>query len=87
MLESSRNYVAIPPGMTIKELLQDRGISQKEFAVRIGASEKHVSKLIKAASIEILLDALGPKCFVIISIHIKESQDISIPPSSAIQSS
>ena len=46
MLESSRNYVAIPPGMTIKELLQDRGISQKEFAVRIGASEKHVSKLI-----------------------------------------
>ena len=30
---------------------------------------------------------LGPKCFVTISIHIKQSQDIRIPPSSAIQSS
>ena len=48
---------------------------------------RQVSKLIPAASKEILLDALGPKCFVMISIHIKDSQDIRIPPSSAIQSS
>ena len=34
-----------------------------------------------------LLEALGPKCFVIISIHIKESQEIKKPASRAIQSS
>ena len=38
--------VAIPPGMTIREMLEDRGMSQKEFAQRMGLSEKHVSKLI-----------------------------------------
>ena len=33
------------------------------------------------------VDAFGPKCFVIISMHIKESQEIRMPPSRAIQSS
>lgn len=46
MIEKSKTYIAIPPGVTIKEQLQDRGITQKEFAKRIGFSEKHVSKLI-----------------------------------------
>lgn len=41
----SRSFIAVPPGETIKEMLEDRGISQKEFAGRIGMSEKHVSKL------------------------------------------
>ena len=40
-----------------------------------------------AAWIEMMVDALGPKCFVTISIHINESQEIRIPPSRAIQSS
>lgn len=42
----SRTYIAIPPGATIKEQLNDRGMSQKEFAARMDLSEKHVSKLI-----------------------------------------
>lgn len=42
----SRTYIATPPGATIKEQLIDRGMSQKEFAVRIDMSEKHISKLI-----------------------------------------
>ena len=42
----SRSIIATPPGQTIKEQLNDRGMSQKEFAVRIDMSEKHVSKLI-----------------------------------------
>ncbi len=42
----SRTYIATPPGATIKEQLSDRGLSQKEFAVRMGMSEKHISKLI-----------------------------------------
>lgn len=42
----SKTYVATPPGETIKEQLIDRGISQKEFALRMDMSEKHISKLI-----------------------------------------
>lgn len=34
-----------------------------------------------------MFDARGPKCLVTISIHINESQEISIPASSAIKSS
>jgi len=45
-MERSRSYMATPPGATIKEQLIDRGMSQKEFAVRMGISEKHISKLI-----------------------------------------
>ena len=36
---------------------------------------------------EMIVDALGPKCLVIISIHKKDNQEIRMPPSSAIQSS
>ncbi len=42
----SRTYIATPPGATIKEQLNDRNMSQKEFATRMNLSEKHVSKLI-----------------------------------------
>ena len=42
----SRSLIATPPGATIKEQLHDRGISQKEFALRMDMSEKHISKLI-----------------------------------------
>lgn len=42
----SKSYIAIPPGATIKEQLEDRGITQKEFAARMCMSEKHISKLI-----------------------------------------
>ncbi len=42
----SRTYIAVPPGATIKEQLDDRGMTQKEFAVRMDMSQKHVSKLV-----------------------------------------
>ncbi|MCM1044340.1 MAG: HigA family addiction module antitoxin [Candidatus Gastranaerophilales bacterium] len=42
----SRSFIATPPGATIKEQLNDRGMSQKEFALRLDMSEKHISKLI-----------------------------------------
>lgn len=42
----SSSYIATPPGVTIKEQLRDRGMSQKEFAARMDMSEKHISKLI-----------------------------------------
>ena len=46
MMVRSRTIIATPPGMTIKEQLVDRGMSQKDFAARMDMSEKHISKLI-----------------------------------------
>lgn len=51
MIES-KTYIAVPPGATIKEQLEVKGMSQKEFAARMGLSEKHVSRLING---EVLL--------------------------------
>lgn len=42
----SRTIIATPPGATIREQLEDRGMTQKEFAVRMDMSEKHISQLI-----------------------------------------
>lgn len=42
----SKTYIATPPGATIKEQLQNRGMSQKEFAARMDMSEKHISRFI-----------------------------------------
>lgn len=38
--------IATPPGATIKEQLDLRGITQKEFSQRMGMSEKHMSNLV-----------------------------------------
>lgn len=42
----SKTFIATPPGETIKEQLIDRKMSQKEFAIRMDMSEKHISRLI-----------------------------------------
>lgn len=42
----SRSYIATPPGATIREHLNVKGMTQKEFAARMDMSEKHISKLI-----------------------------------------
>jgi HTH-type transcriptional regulator / antitoxin HigA len=36
----------IHPGETISEILEDRGISQKELAIRTGFTEKHISTVV-----------------------------------------
>ena len=46
MMERSRSYIATPPGATIKEQIATRDMNQKEFAARMGMSEKHISKLV-----------------------------------------
>lgn len=45
-MNKSKTTIAIPPSATIKEQLEDRKMTQKEFAHRTGLSEKRVSKLI-----------------------------------------
>lgn len=42
----SRTYIAIAPGETIKEQLSFRSMSQKELALRMGLTEKHVTNLL-----------------------------------------
>ena len=42
----SKYTVAIPPGYTIKEQLEIKGMMQKDFAQRMDLSEKHISHLI-----------------------------------------
>ena len=45
-MRHSKNIIAVQPGATIREQLEDRGMKQKEFAQRMGLSEKHISHLI-----------------------------------------
>lgn len=42
----SKSYIAISPGESIREQLDLRDMSQKEFALRMNMSEKHVSHLL-----------------------------------------
>lgn len=44
--ESFTPVVAIPPGETIRENMQYLGMNQKELAVRLGISAKHLSNVI-----------------------------------------
>ncbi len=46
-MQKSRTVIATPPGVTIKEQLTERGMSQEEFAVSMGMSDTQISKLIK----------------------------------------
>ena len=45
MMEN-RTYIAVPTGATVREQLDDRGMTQKEFAAHMDMSQKHVSRLI-----------------------------------------
>ena len=42
----SKTYIAVPPGESIKEQLEYRGMTQKAFAARMDMSEKHISHLL-----------------------------------------
>ena len=42
----SRSFIAIPPGATIKEQLQDRGFRQIDFAFLMGMRERDFGKLL-----------------------------------------
>lgn len=51
-MKKSKTFIATPPGVTVKEQLENRGMSQKEFARRMNMSEKHISKFLNG---EVLL--------------------------------
>ena len=39
-------YIAIPPGATIKEQLDNKMMSEKDFAVKMGMSEEEIKNLL-----------------------------------------
>lgn len=41
----SREFI-IHPGETLIEILEDRGMSQRELAVRTGVTEPHISSIV-----------------------------------------
>lgn len=45
-MDKRRTYIATPPGATIKEQLENKCMSQKEFSQRMDMSEKYISRLI-----------------------------------------
>lgn len=47
MIVESEHCIAVPPGETIKEQLEDRNISMKEFTRRMGVSEKFIADLLE----------------------------------------
>lgn len=47
----NRKMIATPPGATIQEQLENRGMHQSEFAKRMGLPEEHVSRLINGEAI------------------------------------
>lgn len=42
----SKTYIAIPPGATIEEQLEDRGMTVKDLAEKLGWTEKYVEALL-----------------------------------------
>ena len=45
-MERNYNFIATPPGATIKEQLEDKGISQNEFATKMEMSEESLNRLL-----------------------------------------
>lgn len=49
MIKKTNGYLdemIMPPGETIKEMLEDRDMNQEELAIRLDMSTKHVSQII-----------------------------------------
>ena len=47
MVKTSKNYIAIPPGETIKEILYDKYISERRFADLMKMSLEDAEKLLE----------------------------------------
>lgn len=45
-MQRNYNSIATPPGATIKEQLEDKGISQSEFATKMEMSEESLNRLL-----------------------------------------
>ena len=46
-ITESKTYIATPPGATIKEMIDDRGISEAQLAASLDESEEFVRDLLE----------------------------------------
>ena len=54
----SQTYIAIPPGETIKEQLSFRGMSQKDFTIKMGLTEEYIVNLLNG-EVQLTSDIAG----------------------------
>lgn len=47
MVRHSKTYVAAPPGFALKEIIDERGISEEQLALQMGQDETFVRDLIE----------------------------------------
>ena len=46
-ITESKTYIAVPPGFTIKEMMEDQGKSLQQFACLMGLAEDDAAALIE----------------------------------------
>lgn len=46
-MKESKTYIAVPPGETIKEQLEERGITEEEFSIRMGMQQGQTRRLLE----------------------------------------
>lgn len=82
--ENTTPWIATHPGTILKYELEDRGISQKEFAEMIGMQKSHVCELIKgkrtltktiASKVE---EALGISAISLVNMQAKYEYDMTV---------
>lgn len=82
--ENTTTWIATHPGTILKYELEERGISQKEFAEMIGMQRSHVCELIKgkrtltkfiATKIE---ETLGISAISLVNMQVKYEYDMSV---------
>lgn len=76
--------LAIPPGETIKEMLEDRHMMQRELAFKTGLSESYISRLIKGRALlfpevaEVLSSVLGPSATFWMNLEAGYRRDLKL---------
>ncbi|WP_419837778.1 helix-turn-helix transcriptional regulator [Candidatus Poriferisodalis sp.] len=66
-----------PPGETLAEWLDERGMTQVELAARTGLSPKHVNQIVKGAAPITTETALGLERVTGVPAHLWNSLEIS----------
>jgi len=82
--ESGTPWTATHPGTILKYELEDRGISQKDFAVMIGMQKSHLNELIKGKRpmskpmADRIEDALGISAVSLVNMQTRYEHDIKV---------
>ena len=76
--ENPAPFMAVHPGMMIKPELEERGISQKDFAKMVGIQASHLSEVLLAVKIE---SAIGLPAKVLLAAQTQYELESANPAS------